>query len=157
MKTRLLRAHPPRVRTAHAPNFGRQLTRLRGTQSRAAVCRALRRYGITVDRSTLFQYEHGHVTAPDPAVLWALGRYYGLETLDELLTVLVMDRTGRSLRAGVEIAVSPFDAQQRRIAEAWGTFPDDLKAAVLTVVNGLQKNLDETYITSHATRRKQVG
>lgn len=127
-----------RPRAVASPHFGRQLTKLRGTKSRGEVVRALQRYGITVDRSTLLQYERGCVTAPDPAILWALGRYYGLDGIDELVAVLVMDRTGREMRSGVDIAASPFTIEQRAIAEAFGGFPADVKAAITTIFAGLQ-------------------
>lgn len=127
-----------RPRPVISPNFGRQLTRLRGTRSRGDVVRGLQRYGIAVDRSTLLQYEHGSVSAPDPAILWALGRYYGLDSIDELIAVLVMDRTGRALREGIDIAISPFSNEQREIAEAYGGFPVEVKTALRTVFTGLQ-------------------
>jgi hypothetical protein len=118
-------------------NFGRQLRRLRAKESRGAVCRALARWGLTLDRSTLLQYERGTVAAPDPGILWALGRHYGLTTVDELLTVLVMDRTGRKLRDGVEIAVPGLTHQQRFIAELFGTFSPEWQTALTTIFVGL--------------------
>ncbi len=127
----------PAKRKVVAANFGRQLTRLRGDQSRADVVAALRRFGLTVDRSTLLQYEHGCISAPDPAVLWALGRHYGLESIDDLIATLVMDRTGRPLRSGVDIAASPYTIDQRHIAESFGALPKSLQAAINIVFAGL--------------------
>ena len=134
---------PPRAKTSSgraivAPLFGEQLRKLRGGQSRGQVCGALARFGLTVDRSTLLHYEAGTVAAPDPAVLWALGRHYGLDTIDELLTVLVMDRTGRALRSGIDIARPGFDLEQRRIAESFGGFAPAMRAALSTVIAGIR-------------------
>ena len=121
------------------PQFGHQLTRMRGTQSRSAVCRALQSQGISLDRSTLLQYERGTVRAPDPAVLWGLTRHYGLDTIEHVIGVLVSERTNRPVR---DIAISPFDAQQRAVAEIFGDFSPELKRAVWTILRGLQDTFE---------------
>lgn len=114
-------------------NFGRQLTKLRGSQSRGAVCRALRKFGLTVERSTLLHYERGRVAAPDPAIVWALARYYGLDSVDELLQVLVMDRTGRKLRDGVDLTVPALSSTQRTMAELMGQLSPTLQEALVVL------------------------
>jgi hypothetical protein len=130
-------AAPRRARSIVTPNFGEQLRKLRGDQSRGDVCRALAAFGLNVERSTLLHYERGCVAAPDPAILWALGRHYGLDSIDELLTVLVMDRTGKRLRAGVDIARPGFDLQQRRVAESFGALAPTMKDAVALIIGGI--------------------
>ena len=103
------------------PKFGAQLRALRGALSRGKVCAALRRYGLTVDRSTLLHYERGAVTSPDPAVLWALARVYHTP-IDELLTLLTRERAGRPL-PNVKLGGGGWDLRQVDVAEWFGQLP----------------------------------
>jgi transcriptional regulator with XRE-family HTH domain len=52
--------------------------------------------GLSLDRSTLLQYERGTVGSPDPVVLWGLSRLYRV-AVDDLIADLVRDRTGRAV------------------------------------------------------------
>jgi hypothetical protein len=56
-----------RERPVVAAGFGARLQLLRGSQSRATVCERLLDYGLSLDRSTLLQYERGTVSSPGPS------------------------------------------------------------------------------------------
>lgn len=47
--------------------------------------------GVPLGGSTLAQYEHGRVWAPDPGVLWGLARIYN-SSLDEVVALLRANR-----------------------------------------------------------------
>lgn len=85
---------PLRTRPIVAPTFGAHLQALRGAHSRGAICDQLTPFGLSLDRSTLLQYERGTVGSPDPVILWALAQIYGMR-LDDLFSALVFDRTGQ--------------------------------------------------------------
>ncbi len=72
--------------------WGRQLTTLRQKRSLSTVLRKLRQLGIdNISRSTLYQYEKGQVTAPDPVVLWGLAQIYGID-VGQLIEALARNR-----------------------------------------------------------------
>lgn len=121
--------------TSPTKAFGAQLLKLRGARSRGEICRRVKRFGLTLDRTTLLKYERGSVAAPDPAILWALGRIYHLDSVDELLTVLVMDRSGRALRSGLDITGAALTAAQLHIAEVFGTLPAAMQAALSCLIS----------------------
>jgi transcriptional regulator with XRE-family HTH domain len=83
--------------------------------------------GVSLDRSTLLQYERGTVGSPDPVVLWGLSRLYRV-TLDDLVADLVRDRTGRA----VSRRETPFelDGDQRGAAALLGKLSGDELSAV---------------------------
>lgn len=140
------------------PNFGRQLRRQRDAikRSRSAVCRALREsYGIELDRSTLLLYEKGTIGSPDPAIIWALARYYGLANCDELIAQLVIDRTHKSLR-NVDIAVSPYSIEQRFVAESFGLLPKELQQSFMLVFHILRAT-PEIERTVHDFPKHKLG
>lgn len=87
--TKALRRERPIV----AAGFGARLRLLRGSRSRAAVCEQLRARGLSLDRSTLLQYERGTVGSPDPVMLWGLSHLYRV-SVDDLVADLLRDRTG---------------------------------------------------------------
>lgn len=85
-----------RTRPIVAPTFGARLFALRGSSSRGAICDRLVAFGLSLDRSTLLQYERGTVGSPDPVILWGLGQIYAV-ALTDLVGALVYDQTGRSI------------------------------------------------------------
>lgn len=150
-------AKRPRHRPLVTPEFGAQLQRLRGARSRGEICRRVAEYGLTMDRSTLLQYERGTVAAPDPAILWALGRIYLLDTIDELLTVLVMDRTGRQLRAGTDIRHPGLTPAQIRIAELFGSLAPSVQGKLTALLDSILQNNNHNHTTTVTTRVARRG
>ena len=71
-----------------AEAFGKRLAELRGATSHQGVTNRLAALGIKIDPSTLWQYEHGTVAAPDPRVLWGYCRLFG-GSIEELTGLLV--------------------------------------------------------------------
>jgi len=142
-----------RKRSVALPKFGAQLRRLRGDQTRGDICRALETYGLKVDRSTLLQYERGTVKAPDPAILWALGRIYQQASIDDLLTIIAIERTGRTLRQGVELARPTLSAQQVKVAEWFGAFDPEIQRVLLVLMEALTKG-DAQRSAAVAARRR---
>lgn len=49
---------------------------------------------VVLDESTLYNYEAGTVSAPDPGVLWALSKIYAVSH-DEMIALLVSVRAGK--------------------------------------------------------------
>lgn len=125
-----------RERPVFVPLFGARLRELRGDQSLAEVCRAISSFGFALDHSTLFHYERGTVKAPDPALLFALAHHYGVDDLGALIGLLVKERLGRPTRQHV-IGRSTFTRDQRRVAEWFGEFSDELQRTVLFVLSKL--------------------
>jgi hypothetical protein len=119
------------------PQFGAELRRLRGAQSRGAVVSALTVWGVTITRQTLQQYEEGRILAPDPLALWALGRHYGLEQIDDLLSVLASDRTKRAPRTR-PITITRFSLAQRDAAEAFGRLGPGEQKLLLKILRALE-------------------
>jgi hypothetical protein len=116
------------------PKFGAQLTRLRGIRSRPEVCRALEAYGVRLSPTTLLYYERGKIGAPDPVVLWALGRVYQQESLDEMFTALALERTGRDRRnPPADLKAPRFTAIQVRVAEWFASFDPGLQQAIIAL------------------------
>ena len=118
-----------RERPVVAAAFGARLLLLRGTQSRGTICERLLALGLSLDRSTLLQYEHGTVSSPDPVVLWGLGRLFHV-TVDDLVADLVRDRTGRAVpqrEAPIEL-----DGHQRCAADV---VTDTIAAAVVNPID----------------------
>jgi hypothetical protein len=125
---------PPAIST---PTFGALLRRLRGPASRGQVCRAVAGFGLALDRSTLLKYEAGRVNAPDPAILWALGRIYQLPNLDDLLRVLVVDRTGQGDAQALADQVQPiYQLQPAEILDAL-TLAEQVVARLRAIVAAL--------------------
>lgn len=126
----------PSARTRRFPTraFGAQLRKLRGLRTRGEICRRVAHFGLALDPTQLLHYERGSVTSPDPGVLWALGRVYHLRSIDELLTVLVMDRSGRALRSGIDIAAPGLTPAQLHIAELFGALPPPLQKSLANVM-----------------------
>lgn len=130
-----------RHRPVVVPAFGAYLARLRGRSSRrarssrGAICKRLEQYGLTLDRSTLLQYERGTVTAPDPAILWGLSRLYHVP-FDEMVLELVRERskTPEALPADTRPSL---DHEQRLIAEWFGRLGDDSRHAVSVILEAL--------------------
>jgi transcriptional regulator with XRE-family HTH domain len=116
-----------RERPIVAAGFGARLRLLRGLLSRGAICERLLALGVSLDRSTLLQYERGTVGSPDPVVLWGLSRLYRV-TLDDLVADLVRDRTGRAApRREVFIEL---DGDQRGAAALLGKLSGEELSAV---------------------------
>ena len=80
-----------RSRKAVTPTLGALLVQLRGRASRGAICTRLPQYGLSLNRSTLLQYERGTVLAPDPAILWGLSKVHHVK-FDDLMEALLRDR-----------------------------------------------------------------
>jgi transcriptional regulator with XRE-family HTH domain len=83
--------------------------------------------GVSLDRSTLLQYERGTVSSPDPVMLWGLGRLYRVP-VDDLVADLVRDRTGLAVprrEAPVEL-----DGDQRGAVALLAKLSGDELAAV---------------------------
>jgi len=76
--------------------FGRFLSARRRAKNltAAGVVRRMKNFGVQLDQSTLYNYEAGTVSAPDPGVLWALSKIYDM-ALDELIALLVGVRNGK--------------------------------------------------------------
>lgn len=85
-----------RFRPVRVAIFGRRLAELRGKRSARQILQRAGGLGVRLTPSTLYQYENGTVTAPDPAVLWALSRIYGI-SLDGLVSLLVANRNNLAL------------------------------------------------------------
>lgn len=102
------------------PIFGNRLLELRGGRSAEIVIRRMRTLGVTLTASTLYQYEAGTVNAPDPGVLWALGKIYQVP-VDELIAVLVLERGGgKSHEADLKL-INTEEQRLRRIAAEFDT------------------------------------
>lgn len=128
------------------------MSKLRGERTRGDICRRVAHFGLTLDRTTLLKYERGDVTAPDPAILWALGRVYHLPSIDELLTVLVMDRSGRALRPGLDITgPSGLTTAQLHLAEVFGTLPTGVQEAIAGLIAEIAPAVE------HAPRRRKAA
>jgi len=124
---------PSRDRPVHVPVFGAHLRDLRGDQTIADVCRAVRVYGFALDHSTLIHYERGTVKAPDPALLFALAHHYEVEEFDHLVHLLVRERLGRPVRA-VFVSHhrgSRYSRDQRRLVEWFAELSDRSREALL--------------------------
>lgn len=76
--------------------FGKRLKGLRGRLSRQQVVNKLKNLKVTLDPSTLHQYEHGTVAAPDPVVLMGLAAIYRTD-IRELVAVLAANRADRNI------------------------------------------------------------
>jgi transcriptional regulator with XRE-family HTH domain len=98
------------------------------------------RFGLTLNRSTLWQYEHGTVGAPDATILWGLGQLYHVPT-DALLEVLMGDILG-DRHAPRPNAIAPLDADQRLIAELAGDVTSAGRQAVIMVLRVLREASD---------------
>jgi len=81
----------PQSRPVRVRAFGKKLAELRGARSAEQVLIRARVLGIKLTASTLYQYEGGTVEAPDPGVLWALSKVYGVD-LNDLIALLVANR-----------------------------------------------------------------
>jgi transcriptional regulator with XRE-family HTH domain len=124
-----------RERQIFCPQFGALLAKLRGEQSRSAVCRFITEdFGLWLDRSTLLAYERGTVRAPDPAILFALAYHYGVEDVGDLISVLVKERLARPVGAALQIGRSKYDREQRKVAELFGEIGPETKAALLLLL-----------------------
>jgi transcriptional regulator with XRE-family HTH domain len=132
------------------PQFAKQLVKLRGTQSRGAICRALARLGLPCDRSTLLQYERGTVTAPDPALLWGLAWVYHID-VSELLVVIVGDRTGRPSRS-VALNGPGLTPEQLRIAEIFGALQPPARHALTEIFDLLQAGAATSELPARSQR-----
>lgn len=92
-----------------------------------------RALGIKLTASTLYQYEGGTVEAPDPGVLWALSKVYGVD-LNDLISSLVANRNDPQLQAlppTVEADVVLTDAADRAIFELLHSVPAATRDEVL--------------------------
>lgn len=77
-----------------APKFGRFLTdcRIARNLETGPVERIVsERYGVPLGHTSLWRYENGQTMYPDPAVIWALARLYGV-SLEAMVLELVKDR-----------------------------------------------------------------
>lgn len=77
--------------------FGKWLQGLRGKLSRQQVVNRLDTHGVKLDPSTLHQYEHGTVAAPDPVVLLELSELYQTD-LRQVVSVLRSNRANPKLK-----------------------------------------------------------
>ncbi len=150
--------HAPE-RPIYVPLFGARLRELRGQQTIAEVCRAVRAFGFALDHSTLIHYERGTVKAPDPALLFALARHYDVDDLGALIQLLVHERLGRTAsRPVVFISHSwrHYTREQRRIVEL---FADLSQRSQDVVVFTLKKfhTLDAPPPPSRPVRRRTQG
>jgi transcriptional regulator with XRE-family HTH domain len=102
------------------------------------MCERLLAFGLSLDRSTLLQYERGTVRSPDPMVLWGLGRLYHV-TVDDLVADLVRDRTGRAVPSGD--APIELDADQRCAAELIAELSGDSRRVALGILEVLAARL----------------
>jgi transcriptional regulator with XRE-family HTH domain len=90
--------------------------------------------GLSLDRSTLLQYERGTVGSPDPVVLWGLGWLYHV-TVDDLIADLVRDRTGRAApRREMPIEL---DVDQRRLVDSFADLSDESRRVALGILEVL--------------------
>lgn len=120
-----------------APLFGDALRQLRGQQSRGDVCRVLASKGLTLDRSTLLQYERGTVRTPNLAIVWMLAQHYGVSDREfaRLVALLAYELTGtRGPRPTLETREDP---EQRRLAAIVRGLPTTLQKSVITIVRRL--------------------
>ena len=124
-----------RDRPVVVPIFGAQLLALRGKRSRGWMCQQLTTFGLSLDRSTLLQYERGTVASPDPAILWGLGRLYHV-SLDDLVLALMRDRTGRPVLAR-DLRPPALDEEQLRIATFVGQIDDASRRALAVLAEAL--------------------
>lgn len=142
----ILRWQMAKVRQVVALEFGQRLETCRGKRSRQAVANQLRKMSIRIDPSTLHQYEHGTVAAPDPRVLWGLSHIYGV-TLDYLTAPLVPGSD--SPRASVTPAMSE---AAERVARAYDAMTPVQQKAIVGQLEALGFNLRSPF--AKAPRRK---
>src|SRR5438094_877997 len=96
----------PRSRAMAA--FGRFLAAQRRAKELSAegVVRRMLKYGVRLDQSTLYNYEAGTVNAPDPGVLWALSKIYGV-SFEALVALLVDVRNGQMANVSALPSTTP--------------------------------------------------
>jgi len=88
-----------RSRLAELKAFGAKLKALRGGRSREQISLRLQTLGVTLDESTLVQYEKGTVWAPDAGVLWGLAVIYN-QSLTDLIGLLLLNRQNPDASVG---------------------------------------------------------
>lgn len=118
----------------YVPAFGAHLRQLRGDESIAEVCRAIRSIGLALDHSTLIHYERGTVKAPDPALLFALGQHYDVDDVSDLIRLLVQERLGRVSsppRVFVSFSWRKWSREQRRFMEMFAEVDAKAQSVVL--------------------------
>lgn len=97
-----------RVRESRYESFGAQLKAWRGERNVETVVRIVRQTGLKFDAATLRMWEYGWIARPDPVVLLAVARIYGVPT-EQMLTALVRARSQADgpIRLGPAIADTP--------------------------------------------------
>jgi len=121
------------------PQFGARLRELRGEQTIAEVCRAVRAFGFALDHSTLIHYERGTVKAPDPALLFALAHHYDVDDLGELIRLLVHERLGRP--------VTPKAMHAVFVSHSWRHYTRDQRRLVELFADLTQRSQDVVVFT----------
>jgi transcriptional regulator with XRE-family HTH domain len=94
----------------------------------------MKRLGVRLDQSTLYNYEGGTVSAPDPGVLWALSKIYAVSH-DELIAMLVKVRAGKTDAALPSSSTNPeFDDVEEKLIHAFRDARADAKRRILDFV-----------------------
>lgn len=112
--------------------FGNWLQELRGRLSRQQVINRLKKYDVTLDPSTLHQYEHGRVAAPDPVVLLGLAEIYRTD-IAEIISVLAANRGNPKLSENEVTQVLQAVRASRHVQAAAATRLDELQGTLRTV------------------------
>lgn len=99
------------------------------------VVRRMRKLGVQLDDSTLYNYEAGTVSAPDPGVLWALSKIYAVSH-DEMIAFLVSVRAGKTDGSVLPVATDPaFDDAEQKLVLAFRTARAGTKRRILAFVD----------------------
>jgi transcriptional regulator with XRE-family HTH domain len=134
------------AREIRAPKFGALLTSLRGPHtSRGAICSKLARFGLSLDRSTLLQYERGTVRSPDPTILWGLAQIYRVP-LNDLMLALLRDVSPKH-HPMIRHEVDPLTPEQRVIAELSSAVSPKARQALVTLLELLSEKAPNLKLT----------
>jgi transcriptional regulator with XRE-family HTH domain len=118
--------------------FGNYLSTRRQEKGLTAegVIRRMKKVGVQLDQSTLYNYEAGTVSAPDAGVLWALSKIYAVSH-EEMIALLVSVRAGNhdpSLPSGV--STNPeYDEVEEKLILAFRAARVEAKREILDLVD----------------------
>lgn len=118
------------------PAFGKALTTLRGKRTPQQISQRLAALGIHINRSTLWQYEHGTVGAPDPVVIWGLAKIYKTD-LAGLIDRLASERA--SHEPAMDLRLLNIEEQREAdMLELWATLGKAQRENVMQLMRNLQ-------------------
>ena len=139
--------------------WGRHLAALRQRRSLSTVLRKLRQMGINnISRSTLYQYEKGQVSAPDPVVLLGLAQIYGVDVAI-LIEALAVNRRQPDLEElpPPQPGAVVLEPDERALLDRLRTLPPEERKLYLEFIayrhaRGVQKGLQKEEVPSQPTR-----